>query len=221
MNCPNGSCAGWSSRMASGSARSASSGIFRSGSATMPKRATNRCRSRSWPLSSRPADTLSRPSGGLRARYRNAGPNPALPSRACAATTSLEPIGSIAMANYPDRRGPAMFAGQATSARSHRPRSAEDESPLIVTSIAILGVVVLTCVGLDGAGRLERLRGQPGATLERPGLQPGSRGRGDLLGQNPPASVPAGSERRARAAYSALMRMAGLRSRIHMRPCAR
>jgi hypothetical protein len=41
-----------------------------------------------------------------------------------------------------------MFAGQATSARSHRPRSAEDESPLIVTSIAILGVVVLTCVGL-------------------------------------------------------------------------
>ncbi len=41
-----------------------------------------------------------------------------------------------------------MSAGQAASARSHRPRSVEDESPLIVTSIAILGVVVLTCVGL-------------------------------------------------------------------------
>jgi hypothetical protein len=41
-----------------------------------------------------------------------------------------------------------MSAGQTTSARCRRPRSAEDESPLIVTSIAILGVVVLTCVGL-------------------------------------------------------------------------
>ena len=41
-----------------------------------------------------------------------------------------------------------MYAGQTSSARSRRTRSAEDESPLIVTSIAILGVVVLTCVGL-------------------------------------------------------------------------
>jgi hypothetical protein len=41
-----------------------------------------------------------------------------------------------------------MSAHQTTSARSRRARSAEDESPLIVTSIAILGVIVLTCVGL-------------------------------------------------------------------------
>lgn len=41
-----------------------------------------------------------------------------------------------------------MSARQTTSAHSRRPRSAEDKSPLIVTSIAILGVVVLTCVGL-------------------------------------------------------------------------
>jgi hypothetical protein len=40
-----------------------------------------------------------------------------------------------------------MSATQTSSARSRRPRSAEDESPLVVTSIAILGVVVLTCVG--------------------------------------------------------------------------
>jgi hypothetical protein len=40
-----------------------------------------------------------------------------------------------------------MSARQTTSG-TRRPRSAEDESPLIVTLIAILGVVVFTCVGL-------------------------------------------------------------------------
>ena len=112
-----------------------------------------------------------------------------------------------------------MSARQTTSAHSRRPRSAEDESPLVVTSIAILGVVVLTCVGLMAPVVWSAFVDSPGnagagsAAARKPRPR-----RNYLLGQDPPASVPAASERGARAAYSALMRMACLRSRIHMRP---
>jgi hypothetical protein len=59
-----------------------------------------------------------------------------------------EPIGFFGNVIHPYHRGLAMSAAQTTSARSRRARSAEDESPLIVTLIAILGIVVLACVGL-------------------------------------------------------------------------
>jgi hypothetical protein len=41
-----------------------------------------------------------------------------------------------------------MSASHAAARRSRRARSAEDESPVIVTSVAILGVVVLSCMAL-------------------------------------------------------------------------
>ena len=41
-----------------------------------------------------------------------------------------------------------MSVSRTKSARSLRARSAEDESPIIVTSIAILGVIVFSCMGL-------------------------------------------------------------------------
>jgi hypothetical protein len=41
-----------------------------------------------------------------------------------------------------------MSASHVASPRRRRARSAEDESPLIVTSVAIPGVVVLSCMGL-------------------------------------------------------------------------
>jgi hypothetical protein len=41
-----------------------------------------------------------------------------------------------------------MLASRTNSTRSRRARSVEDESPIIVGSIAILAVIVLSCVGM-------------------------------------------------------------------------
>ena len=41
-----------------------------------------------------------------------------------------------------------MSTSQINSARGRRARSAEDESPVIVAAIAVLAVVVLSCVGM-------------------------------------------------------------------------
>ena len=41
-----------------------------------------------------------------------------------------------------------MSSSQINSARGRRARSAEDESPVIVAAIAVLAVVVLSCVGM-------------------------------------------------------------------------
>jgi hypothetical protein len=41
-----------------------------------------------------------------------------------------------------------MSASKNKSARGRRARSMEDESPIVVTSIAILGLVVFSCMGL-------------------------------------------------------------------------
>jgi hypothetical protein len=41
-----------------------------------------------------------------------------------------------------------MSASHTTNARSRRTRSSEDESPLIVTFVAILGIAVLGCAAL-------------------------------------------------------------------------
>jgi hypothetical protein len=43
-----------------------------------------------------------------------------------------------------------MLASRANSTRNRRARSAEDESPVIVGSIAILAVIVLSCMGMMG-----------------------------------------------------------------------
>jgi hypothetical protein len=41
-----------------------------------------------------------------------------------------------------------MLASRTNRTRSRRTRSAEDESPVIVSSIAILAVIVLSCMGM-------------------------------------------------------------------------
>jgi hypothetical protein len=41
-----------------------------------------------------------------------------------------------------------MLANRSNSTRSRRARSVEDEPPMIVGSIAILAVIVLSCVGM-------------------------------------------------------------------------
>ena len=41
-----------------------------------------------------------------------------------------------------------MLVSRTNSTRSRRPRSAEDESPLVVGSIAISAVIVFSCMGM-------------------------------------------------------------------------
>jgi hypothetical protein len=41
-----------------------------------------------------------------------------------------------------------MLVSRTNSTRSRRPRSAEDESPVIVGPIAILAIIVFSCVGM-------------------------------------------------------------------------
>jgi hypothetical protein len=82
------------------------------------------------------------------------------PSKRCAATTSRESIGGMVI--NPLRRRLAMFASRPNRARSRRARSAEEESPVIVGSIAIPAAIVFNCMGMiapilwdafsDGAG---------------------------------------------------------------------
>jgi hypothetical protein len=52
-----------------------------------------------------------------------------------------------------------MSASHSTNARSRRARSSEDESPLIVTFVAILGIVVLGCAALIAPALWSALEG--------------------------------------------------------------
>jgi hypothetical protein len=66
----------------------------------------------------------------------------------CAATILPEPPGSVGMAiNHSVEVLPCLSA-EPTARSARRPRSAEDESPLVVGSIAILAVIVFSCVGM-------------------------------------------------------------------------
>jgi hypothetical protein len=81
-------------------------------------------------------------------------------SKPCAATTLREWIGGTVI--NPFRRRLAMFSNRTNRARGRRARSAEDESPVIVGSIAILAVIVLSCVGMMAPVLWDAFAGGPG-----------------------------------------------------------
>jgi hypothetical protein len=71
-------------------------------------------------------------------------------------------------------RGSAMSAGQINSARGRRARSAEDESPVIVAAIAVLAVVVLSCVGMLAPVLWDGFVGGSGLRLSEQACSPGT-----------------------------------------------
>jgi hypothetical protein len=105
------------------------------------------------------------------------------------------------------------------SPRSRGRRSAEDESPVIVSSIAIMAVIVFSCVGMIAPVSWDAFTGGAGPLW---GAQSCRQGTGAADAATCPERAPLqASQPRPKGAndpaYSALMRSGPLLSRIHMR----
>ena len=71
-----------------------------------------------------------------------------------------------------------MSTSQINSARGRRARSAEDESPVIVATIAVLAVVVLSCAGMLAPVLWDAFVGGAGLRLSEQACSPGTAAAG-------------------------------------------